>query len=280
MVSLEPGIASLGVLAFELSPEGQPGEPALSRDEAEALGSVLAEDLRRLLPGIDALDAGLALALFDPAELLRPGWPVHAALAELAGAAPGRRGGRLIAFGSHDGRMPADALQPDPALGGGLLRLVPFVLLGDADALAPVAEAMEAKLLDVGMASAQAALDAQAAFGVQLEHARWMSVHDLCAMTAMQYGHAGLEAHWRLIEAALLAPDGEEWLREDGEPLARYAGGEVRIAEIAAADDESAADLRRATRRLVAILSAHGIAHRRVAAADLDEAERALRADD
>ncbi len=270
----------LGVFALERSPEGEVGHALLARDEADALGSVLAEDLRRLLPGVEALDAGLALALFDPAQLLRPGWPVHAALAELAGAAPGRRGGRSIAFGSHDGRMPAAALQPDPALGGGLMRLMPFVLLGDAADVAPVAEAMEATLLDVGMASAQAALDAQAAFGIQLEHARWMSLHDLCAMTAMQYGHAGLEAHWRLIEAALLAPNGEEWLREDGEPLARYAGGEVRIADVAPVDGDAAADLRRATRRLEAILTAHGVAHRRIAAASVDEAERALRADD
>lgn len=270
----------LGALALERSADGPPGQATLSREDAEALGAVLADDLRRLLPGVEKLDAGLALALFDPAELLRPGWPVHAALAELAGAAPGRRGGRLIAFGSHDGRMPAAALQPDPALGGGLMRLMPFVLLGDAADVAPVAEAMEARLLDVGMASAQAALDAQAAFGVQLEHARWMSLHDLCAMTAMQYGHAGLDAHWRLIEAALLAPDADEWLREDGEPLARQAGGEVRIADVASADAATDADLRRATRRLEAILDAHGVAHRRVAAADAAEAERALRADD
>lgn len=271
----------LGALALELSPDGPPGQATLARDAADALAEALGDDLRRLLPGIEALDAGLACALFDPAELLRPGWPAHAALAELAGAAPGRRGGRMIAFGAQGGRMPTPALQPDPALAGGLLRLLPFVLVGEARAVAAVGQSMEARLLDVGMAGAQTALDCQAAFGVQLEHARWMSLHDLCAMTAMQYEHAGLAGCWRLIEAALLAPASEEWLREDEEPLALYRGGEVRIADLPGGSIDDSPDTLKARRlrirQLRAILAAHGIPSTLLPVADGTSAEAVLK---
>lgn len=271
----------LGALALELSPDGPPGQATLERDAADALAESLGDDLRRLLPGIEALDAGLACALFDPAELLRPGWPAHAALAELGAAAPGRRGGRMIAFGAQGGRMPTPALQPEPALAGGLLRLLPFVLVGEAQAIASVGQTMEARLLDVGMAGAQTALDCQAAFGVQLEHARWMSLHDLCAMTAMQYEHAGLAGCWRLIEAALLTPASEEWLREDGEPLAVYCSGTVRIADPAIQTSEDHPETLKARalriRQLRTILLAHGLPSELLPVAAHESAQEVLR---
>ena len=254
----------LGALALEISADGPAGLITLDRDVADGLVESLGDDLRRLLPGVEALDAGIACALFDPAELLRPGWPVHAALAELSGSAPGRRGGRMIAFGAQSGRMPAPALQPEPSLAGGLLRLLPFALVGEPRDVQAIGQRMEATLMDIGMAGAQTALDCQAAFGVQLEHARWLSVHDLAAMIAMQYDHAGLAGCWRLIEAALLAPASEEWLREESEPLALYRDGEVRIAQLQAnADDADPQLIKQSimrTRQLRAILAAHGVA--------------------
>jgi hypothetical protein len=138
----------------------------------------------------------------------------------------------VIGFGAHDGRLPLAQLQPDPALRGGPLRLLPFVLLGDDDAVQRIAHAMEEALLQTGMAGAATALCAQHGFGGRLEHARYLSLHDLCAMTAMQYEHAGLGALWPLLEAALLAPDADEWLDAAPEPLLRYVGGEVRIARM------------------------------------------------
>ncbi len=254
----------LGALALEISADGPAGSLTLEREVADGLVESLGDDLRRLLPGVEALDAGIACALFDPAELLRPSWPVHAALAELSGSAPGRRGGRMIAFGAQSGRMPAVALQPEPSLAGGLLRLLPFALVGEPAQVQAIGQRMEATLMDVGMAGAQTALDCQAAFGVQLEHARWLSLHDLAAMIAMQYDHAGLAGCWRLIEAALLAPASEEWLREEGEPLALYRDGEVRIAQLQSNADEADPSLLKQsimrTRQLRAILAAHGVA--------------------
>jgi len=280
-VSLDEPLQCLGALALECVVGSGMGAAVLERDEASELGDALADDLRRLLPGVEAVDAGFACALFDPAELLRPGWPLHAAIADLVTAAPGPRGARQLCFGASTGKMPAAALQPDPRLAGGALRLLPFALHGESAAIARLGSQMEARLLDTGMASAQLALDCQAAFGLQLEHARWLSIHDLCAMTAMQYEHAGLADCWRLIEAALLTPHADEWLRAEDEPLARYWRGEVRIAEIAGnASDGDPHALRQSqmrARQLQAILAAHGIRSERVNAVDRESAERALR---
>ncbi len=279
----------LGALALELSPEQGQARSVLERPQAERLAEFLARDLARLLPGVDSLDGAFAAALFDPAELLRPGWPVHAALVNLAEIAPGARGGRVIAFGAHQGQMPAAELQPDPRLGGGLLRLLPFALIGEAAAVEQVGRAMEERLLDTGMAQAHTALEAQGSFGVALEHARFLSIHDLCALTAAQYQHAGLDGYWRLIEAALLAPESEEWLDDGDGLLAVYRAGLVRLADPApstwrqqhgaghADAVEAFTQWQRRQRQLLAILGAHGIAVEKVPVQLHEDLRAALR---
>lgn len=277
-------INCLGALALELAAEQERPRATLAPAEAERLAEHLARDLARLLPGADRLDAAFAAALFDPAELLRPGWPVHAALVALAEHAPGRHGGRVIAFGAREGQMPAAELQPDPRLQGGLLRLLPFALIGETEATAEVGRAMEERLLDTGMAHAHTALEAQAQFGLALEHARFLSLHDLCALTAAQYQHAGLDPLWQLIETALLSADTEQWLDDGHGLLAFYRGGQVRVADPSAsswrhlrpdADDAGWARYQHDLRRLLAILGAHGIAVERVPVG-LGEDPRAL----
>jgi hypothetical protein len=109
------------------------------------------------------------------------------------------------------------------------------VLRGPPAQTRPVADRFEEVLLETGMADAGTALLAQKAFGVDVEHARYLTLHDLAALMAMQYEHAGLGAAWPLIETALLAPGEEHWLDAPPEPLVRYAGGEARIALL---DDE------------------------------------------
>ena len=262
-----------GVLALELAADSAVARTCLDRVGADALGAELALDLQRLLPGVEALDGAFAGAHYDPAELLRPGWPVHAALAELVARLPPATGGRLAVFAAEDDGMPLPVLQPDPALGIGPLRVLPFCLAGEPAQAAAIGQRMEARLLDTGMAAAATALRTQALFGLQLEHARFMSLHDLCALTAMQYRHAGLEPLWRLLEAALLAPDGEETVQDAGEPVARYRDGEVRIAVPA----EEPAEARQRRRQYRAVLTAHGIAVRELAAGAGDDPLSVLR---
>ena len=229
----------LGALALELRGDGAVTRDALAQADVGALSELVARDLARLAPEAAALELVMVGAHYDPVEVLRPGWPLHHELDQLAARAPkevslgaasgASKAGRIIAFGAHDDRLPGN-LAPSPDFAGGPLRLVPFVLGGDAGVIARVGEVFETQLLERGMAGADTALAAQAAFGLQVEHARYLTVHDLAAMMAMQYEHAGLAPLWPLLETALLQPDGEEWLDAVPEPLVHYADREARIA--------------------------------------------------
>ena len=220
-----------GAFALELAGGAAPGQAALRPEQAGELAARMGRDLATLVEGVSGLDLVLAAAHFDPAEALRPGWPLHRRLQELHARAPGRgEGPRVLAFGTDaDGTVPMP-LQADPALAGGGLRVLPFVLAGPAAAVATVADALEEKLLALGMAQPETALAAQDGFAARIEHARYLSVHDLAAMMAMQYDTQGLAPLWNLVEAALLAPQAVEWLDQGVEPLLRLENGEVRMA--------------------------------------------------
>jgi hypothetical protein len=154
----------------------------------------------------------------------------------------------------------------------------------------------ERELLERGMAGADTALAAQAAFGLQVEHARYLTVHDLTAMMAMQYDHAGLAPLWPLLETALLEPDGEQWLDAPPEPLVHYADREARIAlftpaawqaryaqDLACDSNESRERLARRhqqfearQRQYAAVLNAHGVPVHFVHCDSLDAARQTL----
>jgi hypothetical protein len=221
----------MGVMALELAAGHAPQRAALSAADASELAEKLGRDLAVHAPQVRDLDLVFAAAHFDPAEALRPGWSLHQRLRELHQRAPGRgEGARLIAFGADEAGDIPMPLQADDGLRGGLLRVLPFLLSGDDHTVDAVGERLESVLLETGMAQADTALLAQNAFGAQVEHARYMTLHDLAAMTAMQYEHGGLGLLWPVIETALMAPTEEYWLDAVPEPLLRYAGGDVHIA--------------------------------------------------
>jgi len=221
----------LGVFALELAAGHTPAAAALPQTRAGELVELVARDLGKLVPGVRDLDLTFAAAHFDPAEVLRPGWPLHRRLDELRQRAPGReQGPRVIAFGADsEGKVPLPFVAEEGLHGGGM-RVLPFLLSGPEDAVQNLREHYEEILLDRGMAGADTALLAQDAFGAQVEHARYLTAHDLTAIMAMQYQHQGLQHLWPVIETALLAPQEEEWLDHLPEPLLRYADGGVQIA--------------------------------------------------
>lgn len=277
-----PDLHVLGALALELNGAATVGRDALAQADTGALAHLIARDLAGFCAEAATLELVTVGAHYDPVELLRPGWPLHRELDQLAARAPrdGLAGsaGRIIAFGAHDDRLPG-ALAPSPDHSGGPLRLVPFMLTGNADIVSRVGDAFERKLIERGMAGADTALAAQDAFGLRVEHARYLTVHDLAAMTAMQYEHAGLAALWPLLETALLRPDGEAWLDQPPEPLLHYVAGEARIALFSpaawharyAADIDCDSDTARQRlqrqhqhfearqRQIAAVLGAHGV---------------------
>jgi hypothetical protein len=270
----------LGALALELRGHAAVASDRLAQADAGALAGLIAQDLARFAAQAATLELVTVGAHYDPVELLRPGWPLHRELDELAARAPRGPddGGRVIAFGAHEGQLPG-ALTPSPEFAGGPLRLVPFVLGGVADVVAAVGDAFERELLERGMASAETALVAQDAFGLQVEHARYLTAHDLAAMMALQYEHAGLAPLWPLLETALLEPASEAWLDAPPEPLVHYVEGEARIALFspqawhahyvpdAACDSDDERErlhrqfghFERRQRQLAAVLGAHGV---------------------
>ncbi|MDQ2703432.1 MAG: hypothetical protein M3Y70_11635 [Pseudomonadota bacterium] len=266
----------LGALALELTPGSAVDRDRLEQAGAGSLGERIAADLARFQADASLLELSLVGAHYDPVELLRRHWPLHRELDQLAARAPGDRtapGGRIVAFGARDGQLPG-ILAPTPEYAGGPLRLVPFVLGGDPEVAAQVGDAFERDLVETGMAGADTALMAQELFGLRVEHARYLTLHDLLAMTAMQYEHAGLAPLWPLLEAALLAPGAEEWLDAPPEPLAHFSDGEVRIALFSPAawharyqpgldDDARLArgfeQFQLRQRQFAAVLGAHGV---------------------
>lgn len=223
-----------GVIALELRDGDPPTQLALQADAAGELATQLGRDLAKLVPAAGACDLALFAAHFDPAEALRPGWPLHRRITELLQRAPGQAVAgqdwrpRIVGFGADASGEVPQPLRCDTDLLGGGLRVLPFVLRGQAATQA--GEALEDLLLDRGMAAADAALALQEGLGARIEHVRYLSLHDLLAMSAMQYANVGLEPLWTLLETALLEADAEAWLDAGQEPLARYADGEVRIA--------------------------------------------------
>jgi hypothetical protein len=221
------------VLALELADGEQPTRLTLSRDEAQTLAGLIADDLRKLLPGVE--DARLAVtgALFDVVELLRPGFPIFATLDELAGRVPRAQLGGVVAFGSHEGRMPAETLSPDPRYADGPMRLLPWTLLAAPELAAELAERMEVELVGRGEAGAATADFLMRTLGIRLEHARYLSRDDVLALTCVQYEHVNLSALWTVLEAALLMPYRPETaLGARGLPL-RYADGKVSLPGLA-----------------------------------------------
>lgn len=221
-------LSFLGAFALELSPQTRAEAPCLQQAQAGELATLLARDLAKWVPQVRDCDFTVLAALFDPVEILRPGFPLHAELERLTAQAPGQGLARIIALGANESALP-ETLAPANEFAEGPFRLVPFLLRGDAELIQQVGEQLEASLLDIGMAPADTALFAQENFKTQIEHARYLTVHDLAAMMAMQYEHAGLKNVWPLIETALLAPNETCWCDTMPDPLALYRDGEIHM---------------------------------------------------
>ncbi|MEO8743113.1 MAG: hypothetical protein ABI365_07980, partial [Lysobacteraceae bacterium] len=98
-----PPLSCLGALALELRPEAHAAHASISPAATAELAEGIARDLAVLVSDAALLDLAVLGAHYDPVELLRPGWPLHAALDALAMRAPlnsgnAGDGGRILAF--------------------------------------------------------------------------------------------------------------------------------------------------------------------------------------
>lgn len=203
------------VLAIEFPPDVAPADfdfahCFLSRELAQPLAGQLAAEIgKHLSLGLGDMQLSWMAGVYDQAQLLRPGFPVHRTLAELAlaGAPTREPGAHVISFQALRGLAPLPALEVDRSLLGGALVLIPFCLQGPASALKQASDELEDKLMEQGLADARTALmlnQALAAFCKKApEHARLMTLNDLAAMCAAQLQNMELAPVWSVIESAL-----------------------------------------------------------------------------
>ena len=198
----------------------------LNASDADQMLSHIAADLQALFPDISQCSLVAAGALYDQTQILRPGYPVFAALeaaAVQAGGDPPKPG--LVSIGARDGRMPAGDLEPFSDTPLGLLQLLPVVIQGPAGKVEQLATMAEYRFLEEGQLSAHSAAWLQSAFGVSIQHARLMTLADLNALLHLQLEHYGFLPLWELLDAALNSPKqtvtvtstgGKAWEWRDG----------------------------------------------------------------
>jgi hypothetical protein len=90
-----------------------------------------------------------------------------------------------------------------------------------------LSDSLEVELIGRGEAGARTADWLMRTLEVTLEHARYLSRNDLLALTCVQYEHMNLAPLWPLLEAALLAPHGDESALSARGLALRYAHGMV-----------------------------------------------------
>ena len=215
------------VLALELVTGEPPPRMTLNRDEAAALAERVADDLHTLVPQVDAARLALAGALFDQVELLRPGFPVWATLDELSRRVPRGHLENVVAFGTHEGRMPAQPLEPSTVYADGPMRLLPISLLAPPELAEELSEQLEVQLVGRGEAGTLTSDWLMRTLGIRLEHVRYLSRNDLLALTCVQYEHVNLAPLWSLLEAALLTPYREESTMSARGLALHYGDGKV-----------------------------------------------------
>jgi hypothetical protein len=176
----------------------------LDQTDSATLLAHIASDLKSLFPEISKCSLITAGALFDQTQVLRPGYPAYEALEAVPAendAAPLKPG--LVSIGAEDGSMPVEALQPLVDIPLGLLQLLPLVVLGPGKLVEELGQAMEYRFLEEGQLSAHSAAWLESAFGISINHARFMTLTDLNAMLQLQLDHFGFLPLWELLDAAL-----------------------------------------------------------------------------
>lgn len=190
-------------------PPGTTPERTLDRHRAEQLAGHLAEDLHRVVPAVESSMLALGASLFEPFELMRPGFPPWQALEELAQSTLRERGfePRILAIGSHRSQMPHGQLQPPSGPPQGQFLALPMTLICPADAGEGLEKELEAALFERGSIAPPARALLSEAAGLETVHGQLLTLADLIALQHVQLDGAGLGGFWPVVEQILV--DGE-----------------------------------------------------------------------
>ena len=271
------------LVGIETDPTRYHGEHAsrpalLEKAAAEQVLAHISTDLTSAFPDVSRCSLSMAGALFDQTQVLRPAFPVYAALEALQQSSnPGSDfQARLLSIGSSEGQMPVQDLQPFEDIPLGLLQILPLLVSGPAEYLDRLKAEMEHRFLEQGQVSAHTAKALESQFQISINHARFMTITDLNAMLRLQLEHYGFLPMWELLDAAMTGtadkleietPGGLvfKWQDESVHSYfesfdwwALYGGG----AKIPADDQQlqtAYANWTREYRRYVIMLRAHGV---------------------
>lgn len=271
------------LVGIETDPTRYHGEHAsrpalLERAAAEQVLAHIATDLTSMFPAVSRCCLSMAGALFDQTQVLRPAFPVYAALEALQQSSnPGSDfQARLLSIGSSGGQMPVKDLQPFDDIPLGLLQILPLLISGPAEYLDGLSAEMEHGFIEHGQVSAHTAKALESQFQVSINHARFMTITDLNALLRLQLEHYGFLPMWELLDAALTGADDTLEVKTPGGLIFRWRDGSVHGffetfdwwaqhgggSEIPADDQQlqnAYADWTREYRRYVTVLTAHGV---------------------
>lgn len=262
-MSFEPHHIRL-LIGIETEPGPMPGR-TLARPACEGLADALATDLARLAPKADTSLLVVAGTLLEPADVLRPGFPVWQALESLVRSVapdPGG-GGRVLAIGAHDGRLPEPRLQPPDTPPSGQLLIVPLLLVADEELADELRADLENRLFEHGGVHPPARAVLAAAAGIESTHGQLLTLADLIALQQVQLDTAGMGAFWPVAEQALLEPEADRRFDLPAGLTVEWKDGRAAI-DFQSFDQygevpEAYALWVRAFRSLCALLELHGI---------------------
>lgn len=231
-VSSVPAVLTVELDLESAAQNEQPPGP-LAWEEADRLCWALAEDLQRILGPLNEHGFVVLGGLYDLTEVLRPGLPMVDILSELyRRSLPDTRfQPQVMAIGTRGDEFPIPAIAPQCRPGSGPLLAIPFLLLGEPEAMDRLSTRLEKDLLEKGRASLRTGQLIQDSFGITALNLSFATFNDLCALMKVQLDNAGFGPLWELLEAALFTdrpparaqlPEGNLFLVEGNEAFTRF----------------------------------------------------------
>ncbi len=209
----------------------------------------------------------LAASLFEPFELMQPGFPAWQALEELAESTLRERGfePRILAIGAHRSQMPHENLQPPEQVPQGQFLALPITLICPADEADALEKALEAELFERGSIDPPARALLSESAGLETVHGQLLTLADLIALQHVQLDGAGLGGFWPVIEQVLVDAGREHehelpaGLRANWEPSRQRVDIPFVSLDQCSGDNDDYALWLRAFRTLTALLDSHGV---------------------
>jgi hypothetical protein len=263
---------------FEVRPESGRAR-ILDKAASERLAAALAQDLARVVESARAAMLIVGGSLLEPTELLRPGFVVWQALADLARPVIRDHGtsGQVLAIGGHGGRLPDARLSPAGPKAAGHFLAIPLLLICEAEDGPQLEAELERELFERGAVQPPARAILAESTGVDSVHGQLLTLNDQLALQHVQMDTAGLGGFWPVVQQALLDPDSPTDFDLPGAVQARWSDSDRQVDieflsfdQFGSGPDDYALWVR-AWRSLTLLLDSHAIAWQ--ACSDLDHDE-------